>query len=203
MEQRRCQYIAADATQEKSQVVVLAYHNQFRWQYERDYDGSLISQGKLSTINSIVSSQIGVVNGIYGSRFGPIDNITWDDFVKCRSELNPMRDSDGKVMLDSDGNIIGDYMNRDTIAQLGYKFAPKNYPDFRPFKDTALMKRAIEYIPPSMDVKYPPELIVVFVLLIGLVLLTILVSIVMSRAGRGNYRNDYIDNAYVDNDYNQ
>lgn len=191
MEQRRCQFITVDAPQQKSQVVVLAYHNQYKWFYERDYDGSPIAQGKLNTINAIVADQTAVVNGLYAGRFGPVDNITWDDFVKCKSELSPVKDADGKTMLDNDGNIVPDYMTRDTIAQLGYKFSPKNYPDMRPFKDSSWMKSAITYVPPSMDVKYPPELVVVFVLFVGLLVFLLLVGVVVALAGDDKPRRYY------------
>jgi hypothetical protein len=176
---RKCKIINDDIYTKDSQVLPLAIQNQFVWQFQRDNDGSAIGQGKVAIAKSIVADQVQVVNQKYGKTYGAVDNITWDDFTKCQS-MTPKKDANGEKVVDASGNTVYANFDRTELANFGYKMAPASLKDTRPLKDNYYMKQAVQYVPISWDVYYPPEVVVLFVLFVGLLLLSLLIWALLS-----------------------
>jgi hypothetical protein len=179
--ERKCKIISEDAYKPGSQVVVLATQNQFLWDYERDNDGSIMSDRMIETVKSIIRSQVGVVNKLYAGKYGEIDNITWDDFTRCKS-MHMVKDSDGKPIQDSDGKIQYKNFDRQSLAELSYAPHTKYMPNFRPFEDSEIMQKLCTFVPLRLDAYYPPEVVVLFVLFILLTLTIVILWLIFSKS---------------------
>lgn len=175
----KCSIIQADVYAPHSQVVVLATQNQFLWDYQRDNDNSAISAGEIETAQSIVNSQVAVVNGQYASKYGNIDNITWSDFTSCKS-MNAVTDSSGNPVLDSSGNLQYKNFDRQSMADLSYKPHTKYLASVRPLTTNSVMQKMCTFVPIHLDEYYPPEVVVLFVLFISMIIIGILMWVLLS-----------------------
>lgn len=182
MSSNKCKVINADVYQKGSQVLVLAFQNQFLNDYLRDNDGSAVGQQKVATAQGMVKETVGIVNGKYASQFGAIDNITWDDFTYCPS-MAAKKDSSGNIVTDANGNPVYKNFDRDALASFGYKPHTKYMADTHPLGDNSLMKSACTLVPIWVDGYYPPEVVVCFVLFVLFLVLMLLVVALMSGGG--------------------
>lgn len=190
MSNNKCNVINADVYQKGSQVLVLAFQNQFLNDYRRDNDGSAVGQQQVATAQGMVNETVGIVNSKYASTLGAIDNITWDDFTHCPS-MAAKKDSNGNLVTDANGNPVYKNFDRDSLATLGYKPHTKYMADTRPLKDNSLMKSACTLVPIWVDGYYPPEVVVCFVLFVVFLLLTLLMVALMSGGDDHDAAPDY------------
>lgn len=133
----------------------LATANQLLAEYQRDNDGSVVSTKSMEVVKNIIREDISKIKKKYPT--SSIDNIVWDDYTKCKSQVPSGHDSVG--------NPIYKNINRhDLIEDAGYKPNPKYFKGAG--KSLAVLSPYNHWIPIRYDIYAPPEVFLLIVVIV-------------------------------------